>query len=241
MWQALHEELSPLGVTVVTVAMDAEASMAERWVSAASPTHPTLIDRTHSLGGALGFVNVPMAAWIDENGVLVRPAESSRIVPSGMAGREVPPGLPPRIAARFELLRHAEANAHEPYLAALRDWARRGADSPFALTPDEVIQRSQPRHADEARAAACFEMGEHLRETVGVDAATPWWREAHRLQPSNWTYKRQAWSLETTAPGESSDLIQEPTDRYEGNWLDDLVAQGGLKNYTPAFSGASTR
>ena len=241
MWQALHEELSPLGVTVVTVAMDAEASMAEPWVSVASPTHPSLIDRAHSLGGALGFVNVPMAVWIDESGMLVRGAESSRIVPSGLAGREIPPGLPPRIAARFELLRHVEANAHEPYLEALRDWVRRGVDSPFGLTPDEVIERSQPRHADEARAAACFEMGEHLRESVGVDAATPWWREAHRLQPSNWTYKRQAWSLETTPPGESSDLIQEPTDRYEGNWLDDVVAQGGLKNSTPAFSGPSTR
>ena len=238
MWQALHDELSPLGVTVVTVAMDGEVSMAEPWVKAASPTHPSLIDRTHSLGGALGFVNVPMAAWIDEHGVLVRPPESSRIVPSLMAGRDVPPGLAPRIAARFELLRHAQANAHEPYLAALRDWAHHGPDSPFALSPDEVVRRSQPRDADGARAAACFELGEHLRRTVSVDAATPWWREAHRLQPSNWTYKRQAWTLETTTPGEPSDLIQEPTERYEGNWLDDLVAQGGLQNYTPGFSGA---
>ena len=238
MWQALHEELSPFGITVVTVAMDAETSMAEPWVTAAAPMHPSLIDRTHSLGGALGFVNVPMAAWIDEHGVLVRPAESARIVPSMMAGREIPPGLPPRIEARFELLRHADANAHEPYLAALRDWAQRGPESPFALTPDEVVRRSQPRNADEARAAASFELGEHLRETIGVDAATPWWREAHRLQPSNWTYKRQAWTLETTVPGEASDLLQEPTDRYEGNWLDDLVAQGGIANYTPDFSGS---
>ena len=56
---------------------------------------------------------------------------------------------------------------------------------------------------------------------------SPWWREAHRLYPSNWTYKRQsnwtykrqAWSLATTKPGEASDLIQEPTDLYEGNWI----------------------
>jgi hypothetical protein len=236
-WQALNEELSPLGVTIVTVAMDAEADMARPWVEAAAPTHPSLIDRTHSLGGALGFVNVPMAAWINEQGVLVRPAESARIQGSAMAGAKLPDGLPPRIAARFELFKDIDRNAHLPYLAAIRDWAVNGANSEFALTPDEVVARSQPRSLDEARAAACFELGEHLRETSGVDAATPWWREAHRLQPSNWTYKRQAWTLETTAPGQPSDLIQEPTDRYEGNWLDDVVAQGGLATYTPAFSG----
>lgn len=238
MWQALSEEFRPFGVTVVTVAMDAEPSMAQPWVDLASPTHPTLIDATHSLGGALGFINVPMAAWINEQGVLVRPAESSRIVPSALAGAKLPDGLPPRIAARFELFKDVDPNAHLPYLAAMRDWVARGADSPFALSPDEVVARSQPRSSDEARASACFELGEHLRETAGVDAATPWWREAHRLQPTNWTYKRQAWSLESTTPGQPSDLIQEPSERYEGNWLDDVVAQGGLASYTPAFTGA---
>jgi len=69
------------------------------------------------------------------------------------------------------------------------------------LTPDEVVERSLPRGADEARAAACFELGEHLRRTVGHDAAVPWWREAHRLHPANWTYKRQAWTLVTTPEG----------------------------------------
>lgn len=237
MWQNQHEELSPLGVTVVTVAMDAEASMAQPWVDQASPTHPTLIDNSHSLGGALGFVNVPMAAWINEDGVLVRPAESSRIVPSALAGMKMPDGLPPRFAARFELFKDVDPDAHLPYLAALRDWAANGTSSPFALSPDEVVARSQPRNSDEARAAACFELGEYLRGTVGVDAAAPWWREAHRLHPANWTYKRQAWTLESTVAGQPSDLMQEPSDRYEGNWLDDVVAQGGLANYTPGFTG----
>ena len=80
-------------------------------------------------------------------------------------------------------------------------------------------------------------LGEHLFEREGQESAAPWWREAHRLQPSNWTYKRQAWSLATTKPGDPSDLIQEPTGLYEGNWLDDLVAQGGPSQYTTAFSG----
>jgi hypothetical protein len=236
-WQNLHEELAPLGVTVVTVAMDAEVPMAQPWVDAANPTHPTLIDSTHSLGGALGFTNVPMACWINEEGVLVRPAEAANVQRSGLAGMKVPDGLPPRISARLELFKDVNPDAHEPYLAAIRDWAANGSSSRFALSPAEVIARSQPRSLDEAEAAASFELGEHLRRTVGVDAANPHWRAAHCLQPQNWTYKRQAWTLESTAPGEPSDLIQEPTDRYEGNWLDDVVAQGGLAKYSTAFSG----
>ena len=80
---------------------------------------------------------------------------------------------------------------------------------------------------------ACFELGEHLRRTVGPDAAVPWWREAHRLYPANWTYKRQAWTLVTTPEGATeNDLMQGPNDVYEGNWLDDVIASGGGEAYT---------
>ena len=61
----------------------------------------------------------------------------------------------------------------------------------------------------------------------------PWWRRAHELDPDNWTYKRQAWTLVTTAPDATeNDLIQGPNDVYEGNWLDDVVAGGGGEHYT---------
>ena len=236
MWQALHTELEPAGVTIVTVALDSDPTLAHPWIDAAAPTHPSLIDRAHSLGPLLGFVNVPMAVWIDEQGVLVRPPEAANVQPNGLKGRPLPEGLPDRILARLELVAEFPGD-HEAYLSAVRDWAVNGDQSRFALTPDEVVKRSLPRSADEARAAACFELGEHLFELEGQDSAAPWWREAHRLQPSNWTYKRQAWSLATTKPGEPSDLIQEPTELYVGNWLDDLVAQGGPSQYTTAFSG----
>ena len=56
--------------------------------------------------------------------------------------------------------------------------------------------------------------------------------EAHELDPANWTYKRQAWTLVTTPPDATeNDLIQGPNDVYAGNWLDDVVAAGGGANY----------
>lgn len=217
---------------MVTVALDVEPAHAHHWIDLAAPTHPSLVDTTHVTGELFGFVNIPMAVWIDEHGVLVRPAESASIQRSPLRDADVPPGLPERIDRAMREVKKMPDHADE-YRAAIVDWARRGADSPYALSPDEVVARSQPRSVDEARAAACFELGEHLRRTVGHDAAVPWWREAHRLHPTNWTYKRQAWTLVTTPTGATeNDLFQGPNDVYEGNWLDDVIALGGGEAYT---------
>ena len=182
-------------------------------------------------GELFGFTNIPMAVWIDEQGTIVRPAESASIERSPLRDMEIPDGLPPRLEQTFRVVK-AIPDVSADYRAAITDWARNGAESPYALTPDEVVARSQPRGIDAAMATACFELGEVLRRTVDPAAAVPWWREAHRLDPSNWTYKRQAWTLVTTPEGaEENDLMQGPNEVYEGNWLDDVVAQGGGENY----------
>jgi hypothetical protein len=214
--------------------MDIEPAHTYQWIDAAAPTHPSLIDTRHVTGELFGFVNIPMAVWIDETGTIVRPAEGASIQRSPMRDAEVPPGLPERIDRAMREVKKMADDA-VAYRAAIVDWAQHGAESRFALTPDEVVERSQPRGADEARAAACFELGEYLRRTVGPDAAVPWWREAHRLHPTNWTYKRQAWTLVTTPEGATeNDLFQGPNDVYEGNWLDDVIALGGGEAYVVA-------
>jgi hypothetical protein len=216
---------------VVTVALDIRPEDTYQWIDAASPTHPSLVDTTHATGALFGFVNIPMAVWIDEEGMLVRPAESASIERSPLRDMEIPEGLPERMERMFREVKAIPDHA-EAYRAAILDWVEHGAASRYALTPDDVVARSQPRGDDAARAAACFELGEHLRRTVGHDAAVPWWREAHRLDPSNWTYKRQAWTLVTTPEGASeNDLVQGPNDVYEGNWLDDVIAGGGGERY----------
>ena len=173
-----------------------------------------------------------MAVWIDETGTIVRPAESASIERSPLRDMDIPEGLPARLTLMFTEVKNIPDVA-DGYRAAIVDWAHRGANSPYVLSAAEVVARSQPRGADEARAAACFELGEHLRRAVGADAAVPWWREAHALYPANWTYKRQAWTLVTTPEGATeNDLMQGPNDVYEGNWLDDVIASGGGQAYT---------
>ncbi len=217
----------PKGVEIVTVAMDTKgADAARQWIELAKPEHPALIDAAHVLGEKLGIVNVPMSAWIDEEGTLVRVGDAAFTRESPIRKIEINDDMP---EALREVLTEAKKIEADPaqYMTALRDWAERGADSRFALSPAEVIRRSRLRSADEARAAANFEMGQHLYRGGHADDAVSYWREAHRLQPENWTYKRQAWSI--------ADPNQGATDLYEGNWLKDVRAMGGGQNYYPRF------
>ena len=217
---------------MVTVALDINPEHAKPWIALASPTHPSLIDTTHITDELFGFINVPMAVWIDENGMLVRPAEAASIERSALRDQEVPTGLPPRIEQMYREVKSIPDDS-EGYRSAILDWARNGAASKYAMSPDEVVAASQPVSTNQARAAACFALGEHLHRTKGHDAAVPWWREAHALYPENWTYKRQAWTLVTTPEGATeNDLMQGPNEVYSGNWLDDVIAAGGGGSYS---------
>jgi len=232
-WQSLREELYPAGVEVVTVALDTGgAEAAGPWIEKAAPTHPSLIDEAHVTDELLGFVNVPNAVWVDEAGMLVRPAHAAHVKKSRLRDMEIPEGLG-RIGEQLAEVKKIRANP-EAYVEAIRDWAVKGAASRFALSPDEVVARSRPRPAEHAEAAAAFELAQHLWRAGQTDAAVPWFRRAHALHPENWTYKRQAWTFATTAPGQPSDLTQGPNDLFEGNWLDDIRSLGA-ENYYDYF------
>jgi hypothetical protein len=209
---------------VVSVALDTGGiEAAGPWIDRAKTTHPALIDRAHLLDELLGILNVPSGVWIDERGVIVRPPEPAFPWHPRQPSEELLGQLPELMA---EQLREAQKMRIDPdrYTAALRDWVERGEHSRYALSPDEVIARSHPRSVDVSRAAASFELGQHLHRAGHPDDAARWFREAQRLQPDNWTYKRQAWSI--------ADPLQGPTDLYDSDWLTD-VRRLGAENYYP--------
>lgn len=217
---------------MVTVALDAGGADAARpFMEAAAPAHRSLIDQSHVCDEVFGFVNVPSAVWIDEDGVLVRPAHAAHVRRSPLRDIEVQEGW----GRLGDMLLEVQRMRVDPdgYRAAVRDWVAHGADSRFALGPDEVVARSRPRPPAHAEAAAAFELAQHLWRTGDRDAAVGWFRRAHALHPENWTYKRQAWTFATTPEGEPSDLIQGPTDLFDGNWLDDVRAAGAENYYEP--------
>ena len=116
----------------------------------------------------------------------------------------------------------------DPELYA-RDVARLGRarlrEPRTCSTPDEVVRRSAPAHDAEATAAAEFELGQHLHRGGDHAAAIPHWRDAHRLYPDNWTYKRQAWNFEDP-------VRQGHTDAYDSSWFED-IKKIGAENYYP--------
>jgi len=172
-----------------------------------------------------GVFNVPMGVWIDEDGVIVRPAE---VAYTGLRlrfdrGGALPDDMDPYLR---DVLMEARKIRVEPerYVAALRDWVAKGRDSVYALSPDEVVRRSRARTPEMALAVANFEMGQHLHRTGEARAAVPYFRQAHRLDPDNWTYKRQAWTF--------ANPLQAPSDDYDSDWLTD-TRKIGAENYYP--------
>jgi hypothetical protein len=222
-WQELRTELRPRGLEIVTVALDARGSeTAGPWIAKAAPEHPSLIDEAHEVDARFGIVNVPNGVWIDEAGVVVRPPEPAHPRRPEFLDRIVPPDASPEDRERIELVRALRVEA-ERYVAALRDWVERGSESRYALTPDEVVERSRPRPVEEATAAAHFALGQALNARGEQAAAIEHFRDAHKLQPTNWTYRRDAWSL----AGAERETV------YRTNWVDEVKRQGVESYYPP--------
>jgi hypothetical protein len=118
----------------------------------------------------------------------------------------------------------ANLSDRERYADAVRDWARNGAASPFALSEAEVIERSRPRPPEFGLAAAHFELAQHLHRDGFARDAVVHFQEAHRLDPENWSYHREALSLVDPEWGQV----------YERDMLSEVEAVG-VETFYPAL------
>ncbi len=222
MWQVLREELHPKGLEIVSVALDARgAAVARPWIEKAMARHPSLIDAPHQLG-RLGVANVPTGIWVDETGVIVRPPEPAHPRRPAYKDQVVPADASAVERERVEMVKalHVEPDR---YVAALRDWVERGTKSRYALAPDEVVRRSRPRGLDEATADAHFALGRALHAEGDPAGAIAHFKAAHRLHPTNWTYRRDAWAM---AGPEHASI-------YGTTWLDEVKREGVERYYPP--------
>ena len=144
------------------------------WITAAKPEFTPLIDDKHLITRLYNMVNVPTAVWINEKGVIVRPPEVAYA------------------DNRFKSMHGVDAGE---YLQAIRDWVTNGERSGFVVSEAELKTRLKSQTPDRAMADAEFALAEYLyKNGNGVDAI-PHFKEAQRLSPDNWNYKRQAWAL----------------------------------------------
>ena len=189
-WQALYTELADTNFVPITVALDTRGPEAARpWIEAAKPTYPSLIDRHHVVAELYDMINVPNAVWINEDGRIVRPRETAGSADAFRKMDRTNFTIPKEASDELRATRAG-------YLDALRDWARNGEKSPYALSEDEVLRRMAGANPDHALAATHFRMGEQLHEAGFAEDAQHHFAEAKRLRPESWSYKRQAWNLE---------------------------------------------
>ncbi len=160
---------------IVSVAQDTGGVKdAGKWIEAAKPDYPVLIDTQHLVTRLYNMVNVPTAVWINEQGRIVRPNEAAFV------------------DNRYKAMSKLEA---DEYLNALRDWVAKGERSAFALSEKELKEKLTPQNPEWAQAAAEFGLAEYFyRKGLGA-ASIKHYKEAQRLNPDSWNYKRQAWAL----------------------------------------------
>ena len=144
------------------------------WITAAKPEYTALIDEKQVVTQKYGMVNVPTGVWIDERGRIVRPNEVAFI------------------DDRFKTFTNMDS---APYIEAIRDWAVNGAKSPYVISTAELKARLKTPTDERVRADAEFALGEYLYKQGKEVDAIPHFKEAQRLAPDNWNYKRQAWAL----------------------------------------------
>jgi hypothetical protein len=161
----------------------------------ATPSYPCLIDENHKIGELYGFINVPAAVWLDEDGKIVRPPDNAGACDAFRAMDRTSFRMPKEAAAVAREKRRS-------YIAALRDWIEKGPASKYVMTdPDLQLHLSA---ADEGThfAAAHFRLGLELNRLGRVLEGQIQFAQAQKLSPQNWSYKRQAWEIEQ--PGKAA-------------------------------------
>jgi peroxiredoxin len=187
-WQTLFDELTRNNnehpFIVLAVALD-HADAARPWVEAAKPAYPCLIDREHHVADLYNLVNVPQAVWIDEQGRIVRPPETAGSTDGFRAMDRKTFTVPDDVIAERNRVKTL-------YVAAVRDWVRRGTASVNALDAARAAAKVQvPDHAI-AEAHARFRLGQHLLRLGQTDEAQAQIAQATQLHPDSWAMWRQA-------------------------------------------------
>lgn len=179
----MYEELRGQDFELVAVAEDTAGEQAAGpFYDAAEATFTTLLDPTHLVSSLYNMVNVPTGVMIDESGRIARWDE----------------GAYTRTYRAGNL-----SYGTDEYVPALRDWVKRGEESPVVLTSEEVAERYGERSAREQEADAWFRLAVYFHQSGESERADRAWAEAQRLHPLSWNYHRQDWSFTPETAGRS--------------------------------------
>jgi peroxiredoxin len=174
-WEPLYQKLKDSNLELISVAEDTAGEAAAGPIfDKAKVSFTTIVDPDHKISSLFSFVNVPSAAWIDEEGRVVRINEGTYAAKHKMG--------------TFEF-------GSEDYLPAVEDWVKNGANSKYAWSPEHVSKKIRPQTSEEAQAEALFKLGVYFYKQGDLKKAGRYWDEAAALYPDSWNINRQDWAI----------------------------------------------
>ena len=196
-WQQVYEELNDPNFVIVCAAEDVGGEAAAGPIfDAANPTYIQVIDPDHIISSAFNFVNVPSAAWIDEEGRIVRIDE----------------GTYPKIHS-FGEGEQSISFGNDVYTPALKDWVKKGSASVHVQSAETVAANIRNHSFDQLKADAAFRLGNLFREHGNAEQADRYWAMARELNPDSVNFIRQ--DLTLTDEGSAGETFLKMRGEYE--------------------------
>jgi hypothetical protein len=195
-WQQVYEEINDPNFVIVCAAEDTGGeAVAGPIFDAANPTYIQVVDENHIISSAFNFVNVPSAAWIDEEGRIVRIDEGTYSKTHAIGEGEQ--------AVKF---------GTDVYSPALKDWVTNGANSEFVQATETVTGNIREHSFDQLKADAAFRLGNLFRAHGQKDKAESYWAMARELNPDSINFIRQ--NLTLTEEGSAGATFREVMGSY---------------------------
>jgi peroxiredoxin len=174
-WEPIYQELKAKNFELISVAEDTAGEAAAGPIfDAGKVTYTSLIDAKHRISALYNFVNVPSAAWIDEQGRIVRINEGTYAKTHQLGTRTI---------------------GTDDYTPALRDWVAKGEKSQYVWNSKQVAEKIRSKSSDETKAEALFALGTYFYEQQNKEKADLYWKEAQVLFPDSWNIHRQDWAI----------------------------------------------
>ena len=184
-WQRVYEEINDPNFVLICVAEDTGGeAVAGPIFDAANPTYVQVVDEDHLISSVFNFVNVPSAAWIDEEGRIVRIDEGTYSKTHSFGEGDQ--------AFKF---------GTDVYSPALKDWVAKGADSAYVQSPATVTGNIREHGFDQQKADAAFRLGNLFRAHGEKDKAEQYWEMARMLNPDSINFFRQNLTLTEEGSG----------------------------------------
>ena len=195
-WQRVYEEINDSNFVLICVAEDTGGeAVAGPIFDAASPTYVQVVDEDHLISSVFNFVNVPSAAWIDEEGRIVRIDEGtySKTHQFGEGDQAISFGT-------------------DVYSPALKDWVAKGANSVHVQSAKTVTGHIRDFGFDQQKADAAFRLGNLFRAHGQKEKAEHYWAMARSLNPDSINFFRQ--NLTLTEEGSGGEKFRKKMGEY---------------------------